>query len=219
MTKNIIIKASKRVAKKESNKELREKGLLPAVVYGNIENQSISINRIEFEKTYLGGGESSLIDLVIDGGETIKVVVKEISKDPIREGIVHADFYAVDMSKKIIAETNLVFVGESRAVKEMAGTLLKNRESLEISCLPGDLLSHIDVDISVLETFEDAIKIKDLKLPEGVESVLDVNELVVSVARPTKEEDKKPEEDKKEEEVDKKEVEGEKSDDKKEEKK
>jgi large subunit ribosomal protein L25 len=105
------------------------------------------------------------------------------------------------MTEKINAEVNLNFVGESKAVKELGGILVKNLTAIKIECLPVDLIHEIDVDISPLQTFDDAIRVKHLKLPEAITINEKEDEVIVSVQPPRSEEELKSLEEKVEEKV------------------
>jgi large subunit ribosomal protein L25 len=85
------------------------------------------------------------------------------------------------MTKKIMAEIPLSFVGEANAVKDLGGTLVKNMDAVKVNCLPGDLVSQIEVDISKLDKFNEFIRLQDLTLPQGVELASTTNEAVVGV--------------------------------------
>ena len=86
-------------------------------------------------------------------------------------------------------EIPLNFIGESPAVKEFGGTLVKNMESIDARCLPGDLIDNIDVDLLVLKTYEDYIKIKNLSLPESIEIFEDKEKIIAHVIEPEVEEE------------------------------
>jgi len=93
-------------------------------------------------------------------------------------------FFQVNMADKITTEIPLHFVGESKAVKELSGSLIKDIDSLEVECLPDALVDHIDVDISILNNYHDEISVKDLILPAGMKLTHDVNRVIVSVIPP-----------------------------------
>ena len=155
--------------REQKSTKVRAEGKIPAVVYGaGLQTESVSLSLKEFEKIYKEAGEASLIDLVLDGKDYGKVLIYQVDAEPIKGKIIHADLKKVDMNKLINATVKLVIVGEAPAVKELGGTLVRNVEEIEIECLPKDLISHLDIDLSVLKTFDDAIKISDLKLPQGV---------------------------------------------------
>jgi len=122
-------------------------------------------------------------------GQVIPAILQDIQFHPVSDSIIHVDFYRVDMSKKITTEIPLSFINESLAIKELGGTLIKNIDSLEITCLPSDLVDHIDVNLGQLQNFGDLIRIEDVKLPAGMALVSRTNEVIVSVTEATKEEE------------------------------
>jgi large subunit ribosomal protein L25 len=172
------------------NKQLRKQGFIPAILYGHkIKNLPLLIKAPDFEKVYQKAGESTLIKLKIDAGpeQTKKdrvVLIHDIAKDPVSDKIIHIDFYQVKMDEAITVEVPLVFVGQSAAVEKEGGVLVKNIQSIEVEALPQDLPSQIEVDISSLETFDDNIYIKDLKIPDKVKVMANPEEVVASVVPP-----------------------------------
>lgn len=168
---------------------------LPAVLYGKgRENVNLSLDLNDFVKIFEAAGESNLIELTVDGQETVKVLVKEVQQELIKDRPRHVDFYQVNMKDKIKTEIPLHFIGESKAVRELGGVFLREIDGVEVECLPGDLVDHIDVDISSLNTFDDEIRLNDLKLPDGMRLLAETNEIVAQVAEPAKQEvEEKPE--------------------------
>lgn len=167
---------------------LRAKGLVPGVIYGHkMENRMVTLNQSELLKAYKQGGESTLIDLTIDGKEPIEVLIKEIQVVPLKDTLAHVDFYQVKKGEKIETEIELHFVGESPAVKALGGTLVKALDEISIKCLPRDLVQYIDVDVSVLKDFNDSIHVEDLKVPAGMEIVTEGEIMVAMVAEPKEE--------------------------------
>lgn len=182
--KQIELKAQKRIL----GEKLDEK-TIPAILYGSgIANQPLQIKRSEFEKIFGMAGESSLINLETEGEKSLKIIVKSVQRDPIKNNIIHVDLFHVSMNKKITTEVPLEFIGEAPAVKEQGGFIIKDRDSIEIECLPGDLVNHIDIDVSGLKNIGDSLRISDIKLPAGIEAMGDANETIVSVIEPRKEE-------------------------------
>ncbi|MFH1781006.1 MAG: 50S ribosomal protein L25 [Patescibacteria group bacterium] len=202
MSEDLQIKATIREEVKKGIKNLREKDLIPAQVYGRgKENKNIKIDEKAFKEVYLKAGESTLIDLIIDEQEPVKVLLKEVQRDPVKEDILHVDFYIVNMEEELTAEIELVFVGQSPAEKELGGVRVSNKDKLQIKCLPADLIKEIKVDISPLKTFEDSIKIKDLDIPEKIEVLDNLDDIVVLVTPPRTDEELKALEESPEEEV------------------
>lgn len=166
----------------------RKQGKLPAVFYGPKEkNQSIFVDFINFKKIWREAGESTIIKLVLGKKET-DILIYNVDMDPIKNEPIHVDFYAPDMTKKITASVPLEFIGESPAVKSMAGILVKVIHELEIEVMPKDLPSEISVDISEIKTFEDKITVADIKLPEGVKLLASPEDVVCLVEEPKEEE-------------------------------
>ncbi|MFH1255282.1 MAG: 50S ribosomal protein L25 [bacterium] len=182
MTTNARLNAQPRDKSGDKAKNIVSSGFIPAVIYGfGAENQNIKVKKHDFEKVFAIAGEFNLVDLSIGEAAPSKVIIKDIQRDNISGGFIHIDFYKVDMAKKITTEIPLNFIGESKAVKELGGTLVKNMDSVEVECLPGDLVSHIDVDISKIEAFDQFIRLHDLILPNGVSLANETNEAVVGV--------------------------------------
>ena len=191
-------------------KTLREKGFIPAVIYGPGHKPiSVSVNYNDFQKVFNEAGESTLIKLKVD--EHVKnVLIHEVSLNPINDKFIHADFYQVVMDKIIKTHVPLVFEGEAPAVKNLGGVLIKNLNELEIEALPKDLPHEIRINVSILDSFDKNIRIKDLQTPQGVKSTGDPEELIVSVIPPRSEEELKELEQKPEARVEEVEVIGEK---------
>jgi len=186
----VILEAKARAERGRKVNKGRKEGLVPAVVYGHsVESASLWVNALDLKRLLRKSGESTIIDLKIDGKDDRNVLIHEIQKDGVKGGFMHIDFFQVRMNEKIETEVELVFVGESKAVKEMGGILVKNIDKVKVRCLPADLPSHIDVDISVINTFEDHIAVKDLKVSSKVELDVEPETVVALVTPPRTEEE------------------------------
>lgn len=176
--------------RKETAEDTRRENSIPAVLYGpGTKPMSVAVNGIVFNKLYNEAGESNLIDLSIDGDKNpVKVLIKDVQRDPVRNNFVHVDFMKIDMNKEMNATLPIKFVGESSAVKELGGTLIKALEELHIRCLPKDLASELSLDISVLTSFGVSLHVSDLKLPAGIVATDNPTTVVVKVAAPLTEE-------------------------------
>jgi len=168
-------------AKPRELKEKMDAKSIPAVIYGpGTENKNLKIDSVSFDKIFAAAGESTLIDLEIEGDVTEKVIIKSIQKNPIKDFIIHADFYKVDMNQKINADVHLEFIGESKAVKEQGAILVKSLDAVSITCLPSNLIDRLEIDLGKLENMGDSLKLSDLVLPEGVE--LTSEDLSINIA-------------------------------------
>lgn len=167
---------------------LREKGFIPAVFYGhNVPNQHIAVKKEEFKKVLKEAGESTVVDLVINGKKQ-PVLIHDIQTDSVSGETAHIDFYKVRMDEKIKAHVPVEFEGASPAVKEQGGVLNKTLSEIEIEALPADLPKQITVDISTLTELNQSVYVKDIEFPSGVKSVMDPETVIVSVGEPRAEE-------------------------------
>ncbi|OGG41871.1 hypothetical protein A2837_01505 [Candidatus Kaiserbacteria bacterium RIFCSPHIGHO2_01_FULL_46_22] len=160
--------------------KLRANGKLPAVVYGAKEESTpLSLDRREFEKAYEAAGESSII--VLTGlDEDKEVLVHDMAFNAVKGGVQHVDFYAVEKGKEVTVPVELTFVGEAPAIK-LGGSLTKALHEIEVTAKPANLPHEIIVDINVLNTFEDHIRVKDLNIPSGVKVENDPEDMVAVV--------------------------------------
>ncbi len=163
------------------------KDSIAGVVYGSgSENISLAVKRNEFEGVFATSGESGLVMLNIDGKGEVPVIIKDLQFDPVKHRIIHVDFYKVNMNEKVTAEVSLNFIGEAPAVKSFGAMVATHFDTLEIECLPGDLMQKMDIDVSHLENIGDAIHVSDIKLPKGITIKNDPSEIVVQVVEPSK---------------------------------
>lgn len=177
-------------------KALRRQGIVPAVLYGKgKESACLEIEHREFRCALKEAGESTVVKLKIvdeNGKEKIKnVLIYSVEKDPLTDRFTHVDFYEVRMDEKRVASIPLVFTGEAPATKQ-GGTLVKNKQEIEVKALPKDLPRQIEIDISDLNTFEDRILVSSIKCIEGVEILTQKEEIIALVAPPRKEEEVAP---------------------------
>ena len=173
-------------------KTLRQKGELPAILYGPKE-KSIPLSLVlkDFKKVWEKAGESSVIELLTDGKKK-NILIHDVALDPVSDEPIHVDFYAVQMDKVIQATIPIVFSGVSEAVKNLGGVLVKVMHELEIEALPMDLPHEINVDISKLKQLNDKILIKDINFPEKVKPLQSLNETVAIVEELKAEEERAP---------------------------
>jgi len=178
----LTLNAKKRERTGRQAKQLRHEGFVPAVVYGHgIEPGNLAVEARAFDKLYERAGESSLVDLVVDGAAPVKVLIQEVQYEPLRHVPVHVDFRQVKMDEKLEADVPLTFVGESPAVKNLGAILVRNMDAVTVSCLPNDLVHEIEVDLSALKEFGDTVTIGDIATPPGIEFI-DETDAVIAVA-------------------------------------
>lgn len=164
---------------------------IPAVMYGaGIPAQNIWIDSVEFSRAFAQAGTSAVISLEVEGEKKmVNVLIYDFQQHAVTNRFSHIDLYVLNMKEEVETEVPLVFVGIAPAVKELGGTLVKTIDEIEVRALPGDLPREIEVDLSVLKTFEDHITIGDLKLGDKVQILIDPETLIAMVDEPRSEEE------------------------------
>jgi large subunit ribosomal protein L25 len=189
--KTLELKTEKREIKGKKVSTLRSNGFIPAVVYGKgVEPISLTISLRDFSKLYKEAGESSLVDLLIED-KTLKVLVSDVQLDPLTDQPVHVDFHKVNLTEEITANVPLRFENEeiAPAIKELGGVLVKEKDEIEVECLPTNIPHEIVVDVTSLATFDDIIHVSDLPIPSNVKLLTDGEEVVSLVKPPRSEEE------------------------------
>ena len=163
-------------------RRLHREGKLAAVLYGHDTAATpLVLDRLEFQKAFIKSGRTHLVDLVVDGTRTEKVLVREIQTHPRRLGPIHVDFYKVSLEEKITVEVPVHLIGESAAVKRGDADILQPIHAVRVECLPTDIPEAFEVDLTPLEEIESELRISDLKVPKGVTVLIDQDELVVKI--------------------------------------
>ncbi len=165
---------------KASVKSLRRGSLVPGVVYGHkTKDLLVQCEARALRKALTQAGESSLVELDVDG-KKIPVLFKDVSFHPVTDDEIHADFYAVDMDKKIETLVPVHFTGESLAVKALGGVFLVVHDHVRVRALPKHLPKNLSLSIAGMENFHDHVTVSQIEVPEGVE-VLDKADAVVAL--------------------------------------
>jgi len=169
-------------------KALRRMGQTPVNLYGRgVEPLALQVDTKSLNRVLARAGYSRLICLNVEGREPQMALAREIQREPITGSLYHVDFLAVSMTERIRVEVPVLLVGESPAVQRGEGVLVHALSSVEIECLPGDLIDAVRVDVSGLDKIDAQIAVKDLKVPEGIQVLAEPDEMVVRVT-PVREE-------------------------------
>lgn len=171
---------------------LRRTGFFPAVVYGEGRpGLSITINEHDFVMMLRAHrSENMILDLTVEGTEKpYKVMLKAIQHHPITGRIIHVDFYEISMTRKIHIEVPIKLVGDPVGVVQEGGILEHVLRSLQVTCLPGDLVEEIELDVSELRVGK-TLRVHDVVVDEQKLKVMDDPEqVVVAIAAPRSEEE------------------------------
>ncbi len=180
----LAVTSREKVSSKQLNRA-RKEGKVPAVMYGHgALPQMFWVDFLAFGKLYALSGESSIITLAPEKGKSASVIVQDLAHDAMTSRISHIDFFEVSMDQELEARIPLEFVGESPAVREMGGILIKTLEEILVSCLPKDLPHSIAIDLSLLKDFSTHIQVKDLSIPKGVKVLAEESTTVALVEAP-----------------------------------
>ncbi len=161
---------------------MRREGFIPSVVYGSTdENKNIKVNAKQFDDMLKEAPSSNiLVDLDIEGTKQL-AFIQALQHNALTDAVLHADFLAVKEDSIITARLPMLLKGEPVGVK-IGGLLEQTIYSLQVKCAAKDLPETITADVTPLEVGE-ALKIQDVKFPEGVTPVLPGGVLIAVVAK------------------------------------
>lgn len=189
MVQHIHLQAEKRDVEGKKARHLLKEGVVPGIVYGHgFENIPVSLEYKVFHKAFSQAGYNSIITLAING-ETYDVLVHDVVYDPVTDAYAHIDFLRIKKGEKIETVIPVIVTGECSLVKDMGGLLLHELDEVKVRCLPQDLIHDTQIDISLIEGFNQPIRVKDLKLPASLEILSDPEGVVLTVVPPRKEEE------------------------------
>lgn len=190
----IVLQAKSRDhSKKSMIKHIRSEGNVPAVVYGNgVESRSIYFSSSEFTKVIRKAGRNGVITLRIENDD-YPVMVHELQRDVLKDELIHADFYKVDMSTKVDADVTVHLVGESAGQKE-GGVVQQLLHELSVRALPAEIPEHLELNIEALN-IGDSLSVSDVTKSGSYEILNDLEETIVAVTPPQALEETETEED------------------------
>jgi len=185
-----IIKLEAKVrnlAGKSAARRLRQEGQIPAVAYGKeLPTVSLSVapkGLTEILKSELG--QNTVVELGIDGGKKLTVLLREYTVHPLSRDLLHADFVSISLDQPVDVE--VPFLCKGKAVGVVAGGILRQvYRKLPIRCLPEKIPTIIEHDVTLLN-LGDHVKTSDLTLPPGVSVRLPADQTVAGVVAPEKE--------------------------------
>jgi large subunit ribosomal protein L25 len=183
--------------------KLRRNKQIPAVLYGpNTSPVMLSVSELDLRTILKSAtGENIVLGLQIDtgkGSETKNVILKELQSDSIRPIYYHADFYEISMDRELTFDIPIHLVNTPVGVAN-GGILQHVKREVSVSCLPGDLVDYLEVDVSALD-IGGSIHVKEVVFPKGIRSLEDA-EMTLAVLNAPAVVVEKVEEELKEEEV------------------
>ena len=167
---------------KNHARRVRREGKIPGVVYGAGKNAlPVSVDpRHVLRILRSDSGHNTIFDLALHGGEKTKAMIVDWQYEPIKGHLLHIDLKRIAMDKALIVNVPIILQGVPLGVKTEGGILEQMLREVEIECLPGDIPSHIDVDVSEL-TFGKVLRVSDLPHNPKLKFLSDANQPVAHV--------------------------------------
>jgi len=179
-----IMKSAQLVARlreatnKGAARALRRSGRIPAIFYGDGDPKSVSVDAREWAHGFQHASRNTIVRLKIDNDEH-KVLIKDTQADILSGSVLHIDFYAIRVGKKLNTVIPIHLEGTSKGVIE-GGILEQKIEEIEVVCLPKNIPDAFALDVSHLEV-GDSLHVRDIPVPREVEIRTDANQTVVVI--------------------------------------
>jgi large subunit ribosomal protein L25 len=182
LEQNVLEAQPREAGTKNHARRVRREGKIPAVVYGaSKEALSVSVDpRHVLRILHSDSGHNTIFDLALHGGERTKAMIVDWQYEPIKGHLLHIDLKRIAMDKALRVNVPIVLQGVPAGVKTEGGILEQMLREVEIECLPADIPSHIDVDVSEL-TFGKVLRVSDLPHNVKLKFLSDANQPVAHV--------------------------------------
>lgn len=175
-------------------RKLRQAGSIPAVYYGRGEEPIVlTVGLKELEEVIVKAeGSNVIVDLRVDGDGTgdRKALIREIQRDPVGGHILHLDLQHISLTERITVEVPIILTGIPTGVKDGGGILEHLLRDVEVECLPTDIPSRLEIDVSALN-IGDSLHVSDLKA-DKVTILTEGERPIAAVVPPTVLEEAKP---------------------------
>lgn len=189
MSKFILL--SNRTAETKSNLNIaRKQGRIPVVLYGiNKDTLSLEVNEKELMDV-LRTNPRAILQGKLSDNTSVPVVVQDIQKDSMSGKVLHIDFQHVNMNISMDSKVTIHFAGEAAGIKA-GGSLQVEIYEVEVRCMPDDLPTSMEVDISGL-AIGDQLLVSDLIFQDGVEVLTDPSTVMIQIKTVHEEEAEEP---------------------------
>lgn len=176
--------ATRREHGKGAARALRRQGKVPGVIYGhNREPASVVVDAPALAKMLAGATSSTVVELTLDDQAPVRALLREVQRDPVRHtDVLHVDFYEIRADETVTVSLPIHLTGTPDGVRNFGGVLDHVRHSVEVEILPGDLVDHVELDVTNLGIGQ-SLFVRDIQLPKA--EILDDPDLpVCSVVAP-----------------------------------
>jgi large subunit ribosomal protein L25 len=179
---NVLEAQPREAGTKNHARRVRREGKIPGVVYGaGKEAMPVAVDpRHVMRILHSDSGHNTIFDLALHGGERTKAMIVDWQYEPIKGSLLHIDLKRIAMDKVLRVNVPIILQGVAEGVKTEGGILEQLLREVEIECLPGDIPSHIDVDVTHL-TFGKVLRVSDLPHNPKLKFLSDANQPVAHV--------------------------------------
>jgi large subunit ribosomal protein L25 len=179
-----ILQIEKRTVEGKKVKTLRNKGITPIHLYGSdVESSSMQADFKALIDALNETGFSIPITLA-DGENEVLAFARNVQRHPLTEQILHVDFQVVNKEDEVEIEVPVNLLGESPAVKNLGGILIKLMETIKISSKVDQVPESIDLNIEGIESLEQSLLVSDIEVPDGVKVITDDTFAIARVIPP-----------------------------------
>jgi len=183
MARAITIAAEPRASRgKNEARRLREKGLIPAIVYGAFkEPLAVAVSPKAIERVlHSKSGHNTIFDVGVSGGETTPAMVVDWQYDPMKDVLLHVDLKRIDLTKRITVSVPVLTQGESKGVKQQDGLLELVVREVTIECLPDDIPERFVIDVTELMMGQ-SVRAGDIVLAPGTKLISSPENVIAHV--------------------------------------
>jgi large subunit ribosomal protein L25 len=174
-----------------ANRRLRQSGKIPAVVYGGGKDTvPIVVDRktlIDLMKSGENENAIFLLKLADSGGQERHAMIHDLQIDPLTRQVIHIDFQRIVMTEKVRVQVPIELTGTAYGVKTEGGMIDFVHREVAVSCLPGDIPGHIELDVTDLHVGQH-VEARELKLPDGVDLAEEPDRVIISLSHTKAEE-------------------------------
>ncbi|MCL5959801.1 MAG: 50S ribosomal protein L25 [Chloroflexi bacterium] len=184
MSNQLELVVEERVISGKQVRRLRQQGIVPANMYGH--NQSsvpLQVNNKALQGVLARGGNNVILSLKVGNQPTVQALIKKVQHNPVSGETTHVDFYRVAATETLKTHVQLHFVNEAIAANLGGVTVLRSLNEVMVECLPGDLPSAIEVDLSPLREVGAVIRVGNLTVGPGVTILTDHSDMVAGMHR------------------------------------
>ncbi len=183
---NITLETEPRSATGRKVRALRRQGITPLHLYGKgTASLTLQADTDQLQRVIVQAGRNVPVSVSVKGSKDVHFAfIREMQRHPITEAILHVDFIQVPMAEIMRAQVPVYLTGDAPAVRTHQGVLFQALHSIEVECLPLELPQYVEMDISGLVDFEQAIYVSNVALGDSVTVITDPSEMIARVSPP-----------------------------------